>query len=449
MLLDRVKSFLIKYNLQDKTIAVGFSGGFDSMCLLDILSKIKDCSGFEYMNVIAAHFNHNWRGAESLQEQEVCRIFAASRGIRFVIKTAPDDLKKNENDARLARYDFFEEVLENYDADAFFTAHNKDDNAETVLYRVIKGTGVFGLKGISEKRNCFYRPLLKTNRAEILDYCEKNNLVPNNDSSNADTKYRRNFIRINVIPLLEKINPQIKDALNNLAEVAKNDNEIIEEYLTSIEENLYDKERIVSGYYKTLSNAVKKRIIHNFVQKIGLDYDMKKINELFDFSEKNLDKRNGGTLSIATAKWLYVDEKFIEVIPRDNTIVSSLSDKEFYIHSEGEHNIGSHKLILKKYDKQTLLSFPPSTSNYAYVDLTKIKMPLTIRTRREGDVINPFGMAGTMKLKKFLNSKGVSRHKRDEILLLCNNEEVLWVIGIGLSNKIAVTDNPTHIIEVL
>ena len=449
MLLDRVKSFLIKYNLQDKTIAVGFSGGFDSMCLLDILSKIKDCSGFEYMNVIAAHFNHNWRGAESLQEQEVCRIFAASRGIRFVIKTAPDDLKKNENDARLARYDFFEEVLENYDADAFFTAHNKDDNAETVLYRVIKGTGVFGLKGISEKRNCFYRPLLKTNRAEILDYCEKNNLVPNNDSSNADTKYRRNFIRINVIPLLEKINPQIKDALNNLAEVAKNDNEIIEEYLTSIEENLYDKERIVSGYYKTLSNAVKKRIIHNFVQKIGLDYDMKKINELFDFIEKNLDKRNGGTLSIATAKWLYVDEKFIEVIPRDNTIVSSLSDKEFYIHSEGEHNIGSHKLILKKYDKQTLLSFPPSTSNYAYVDLTKIKMPLTIRTRREGDVINPFGMAGTMKLKKFLNSKGVSRHKRDEILLLCNNEEVLWVIGIGLSNKIAVTDNPTHIIEVL
>ena len=442
MLLDRVKSFLIKYNLQDKTIAVGFSGGFDSMCLLDILSKIKDCSGFEYMNVIAAHFNHNWRGAESLQEQEVCRIFAASRGIRFVIKTAPDDLKKNENDARLARYDFFEEVLENYDADAFFTAHNKDDNAETVLYRVIKGTGVFGLKGISEKRNCFYRPLLKTNRAEILDYCEKNNLVPNNDSSNADTKYRRNFIRINVIPLLEKINPQIKDALNNLAEVAKNDNEIIEE-------NLYDKERIVSGCYKTLSNAVKKRIIHNFVQKIGLDYDMKKINELFDFIEKNLDKRNGGTLSIATAKWLYVDEKFIEVIPRDNTIVSSLSDKEFCIHSEGEHNIGSHKLILKKYDKQTLLSFPPSTSNYAYVDLTKIKMPLTIRTRREGDVINPFGMAGTMKLKKFLNSKGVSRHERDEILLLCNNEEVLWVIGIGLSNKIAVTDNPTHIIEVL
>ena len=166
-LVGKVIDFLKKYDLQDKTIVLGFSGGYDSMCLLDVLSKIKELPSFFELNIIAAHFNHNWRGEEALREQEVCRLFSASRGFEFVTKTAPIGLKKAENEARIARYEFFEEVLENYDADAVFTAHNKDDNAETVLYRTIKGTGLVGLKGISVKRDKFYRPLLKITRAEI------------------------------------------------------------------------------------------------------------------------------------------------------------------------------------------------------------------------------------------------------------------------------------------
>ena len=98
-----------------------------------------------------------------------------------------------EEAGRKARYDFFEEVYENYDADAVLTAHNKDDNAETILYRAIKGTGLVGLKGISQKRDKFYRPLLNTTRAEIMDYCDINNLSPNNDSSNSDITFRLNI----------------------------------------------------------------------------------------------------------------------------------------------------------------------------------------------------------------------------------------------------------------
>ena len=175
-LTEKVKNFLVKYDLQDKTIIVGFSGGFDSMCLLDILSRIRQEEAFFDMTVIAAHYNHNWRGEEALREQEICRLFAASRGFEFFTKTAPVGLKKSENEARIARYDFFEEALENFDADAVFTAHNRDDNAETVLYRVIKGTGLVGLKGISRKRDKFYRPLLDSSRMEILEYCNRNNL---------------------------------------------------------------------------------------------------------------------------------------------------------------------------------------------------------------------------------------------------------------------------------
>ena len=447
-LTKKVKNFLVKYDLQDKTIIVGFSGGFDSMCLLEILSRIRQEEAFFDMTVIAAHYNHNWRGEEALREQEVCRLFAASRGFEFFTKTAPVGLKKSENEARIARYDFFEEALENFDADAVFTAHNRDDNAETVLYRVIKGTGLVGLKGISKKRDKFYRPLLDSSRMEILEYCNRNNLTPNNDSSNADVTYKRNYIRINILPALEKINNSVKDALNSLAEVANSENAIIDEYLSIIRPQVCRDGGFVSSEYKKLSEPVQMRLIHEYIQNLGFDYDYKRIKEIHDFILKNIDKRNGTTISLTAGVWLYVDEKIIETIPHKK---ESLEEEKLnvIIDGDGEYIIGNKRLIIRPYVSKEVFTFPESTANFVYVDLSKEKMPLVVRNRKDGDVINPFGMSGSMKLKKYMNSKGVSRYKRDEILLLANNEEILWVVGAGLSNKIAVTTNPTHVIEVL
>ena len=447
VMINKIVEYLKKYNLQDKTIIVGFSGGYDSMCLLDILSKVKDIPEFFDLNVIAAHFNHNWRGEESLKEQEVCRLFAASRGMEFYTKTAPSTLKKTENDARIARYEFFEEAYEEFDADAVFTAHNKDDNAETVLYRVIKGTGINGLKGISEKRKYFYRPFLKTYRSEILKYCNDNNLTPNEDSSNNNIVYQRNYLRHNIIPALQKINPEVQDALNILAENANNDNEIIEEYLSSIRGNVFNEDRIVTEEYKKLSMPVKKRFVYEYIQNLGLDYDYRKINDIIDFIESNSDKRNGSTLSLATAMWLYADSKVVEPIPRKK----QSKDDNFApieIYKEGVYKYANKIFTIKKYDEGQLFIFPESTANFAYVDLSETRFPLVLRTRHDGDIITPFGMKGTMKLKKYMNGKGVSKHRRDDIPLLCNNDEVLWVAGVGLNDKIGVKDKPTHVIEV-
>ena len=447
-MIDRVKAFLKEYDLQDKTIIVGFSGGYDSMCLLDILSKIKQDINFQDLNIIAAHFNHNWRGEEALKEQEICRLFASSRGFDFFTKTAPVGMKKSENEARIARYDFFEEALENYDADAVFTAHNKDDNAETILYRVIKGTGLVGLKGISTKRDFYYRPLLKTSRAEIVDYCNKYNLTPNNDSSNIDTKYTRNYLRINIIPALEKINPSLKDTLNTLAEVAVNEDSIIEEYISNFRHKVFNNYSLVTDEYKKLSKPIKMRFLHEFIQLFNLDYDYKRIKEVFNFIEANQDKRNGSTMSLASAIWLYVDMKTIHTIP-ERKEVNQDKQINITIDSEGEYEVGDRKIIIKPYTENELFIFPEATANFAYIDLSRVKFPLTLRTRSDGDIINPFGMIGSMKLKKYLNSKGVNRHKRDEILLLTNENEVLWVVGVGLSNKIGVSKIPTHVVEVI
>lgn len=448
-MLERIKAFLLENDLQDKTIIVGFSGGYDSMCLLDALSKINQSAGFYEMTVVAAHYNHNWRGEESLKEQEVCKLFSASRGFEFYTKTAPVGLKKTENDARIARYEFFEEAYEDFDADAVFTAHNKDDNAETVLYRAIKGTGLIGLKGISVKRGYFYRPLLKISRAEIVEYCDKHNLTPNKDSSNMDTTYRRNFLRLNVIPLLEKINPAVKESLNTLAEVANSENSIIEEYLSDIRQKVFREEQIVISEYRHLSKPVKMRFLHEFIQNCDLDYDYKRIKELFDFIEANINKRNGTTMSLASTKWLYVDEKIVEMIPHKHQKQESKPAWEFVIDSEGEYQIGDKKLVIKPYVPSEVFIFPESTANFAYVDLSRIELPVVIRNRRDGDLINPFGMSGTMKLKKYMNAKGVNRHKRDDVLLLAKGDEILWVVGVGLSNKIGVSRVPTHVIEVI
>lgn len=445
-MIERIVNFLKENNLQDKTVIVGFSGGYDSMCLLDILSKIKDMPEFFDFDVVAAHFNHNWRGEESLREQEVCRIFAASRGFEFYTKTASTDLRKTENDARIARYEFFEEAYEEYDADAVFTAHNKDDNAETVLYRIIKGTGIIGLRGIAQKRKYFYRPLLKTYRSEILKYCNDNNLTPNEDSSNSDTTYKRNFLRLDVIPNLEKVNPEVKDALNILAENATNDNEIIEEYLDTIRPNIFNGNAIIVDEFKKLSKAIKRRILYEYVQMLGLDYDSKKINDVFEFVETNMDKRNGSTLSLTTALWLYTDNKTIETIPRKNEVKQEKLEPVL-IKKEGTYEFGDRTFTIKKYNESKLFEFPNSTATFAYIDISAQDFPLILRTRKDGDIITPFGMKGSMKLKKYMNGKGVSKHHRDNIPLLCNNKEVLWVTGVGLSEKIGVKTSPTHVVE--
>jgi len=269
----------------------------------------------------------------------------------------------------------------------------------------------------------------------------------NFDSSNNNVNYKRNYIRLNILPSLEKINPAVKESLNTLAEVAISENSIIEEYLLDIRKDIFENDRIISPAFKKLSQAVKMRFIHEFLQIFDLDYDYKRIKEIYEFIESNIEKRNGTTLSLSAGLWLYVDEKYIETIPHKNTTQKQVAN--YLISEEGEYKINDKTLIIKKYAEKDLFTFPESTSSFIYVDLSKVEFPLVLRNRLEGDVINPFGMNGTMKLKKYLNSKGVNRHNRDKLLLLANDDEILWVVGVGISNKIGVKTIPTHVLEIV
>ena len=149
----KIKSYLAEHNLLNKKIIVAFSGGYDSMCLLDVLNKLG-------VKLAAAHLNHNWRGKESLADAKLCEKFCKDNNIEFYSETLSDDVEKTETAARKARYEFLERTAAKLKAQCVFTAHNADDNAETVLYRIIKGSGTYGLEGIKEHRGIFYRPML-------------------------------------------------------------------------------------------------------------------------------------------------------------------------------------------------------------------------------------------------------------------------------------------------
>lgn len=399
---------------------MAFSGGYDSMCLLDILCNL-GC------DVVAVHLNHNWRGEESKKDEDNCRLFAKNRGIKFYTEMLPDCVEKTETAARDARYKFFKRCAKMFNSDVVFTAHNFDDNAETVLYRIIKGTGTVGLEGISEHRDVFYRPLLNVSRENIEKYAKDNNLSPNVDSSNFNPKYKRNFIRHKIIPLLKEINPKVCYALNSLSELAREDNEIINKYLTTD--------------FLEASKQEQKRLIYKILVDNNIDYDREKIENLQKFIEKNKNSKSGKKTSIADDLWLYVSDKKVEV-------VASLkkNEEQVQITHCGKYRFEDYEFSIEACDREIdNNTFPKDDDFAAYISTDKIDFVL--RHRQDGDRITPLGLCGSQKIKKYLNEKKIPAHEKDKLILLTRDKEVFWVAGVGLSDKIKVTDKPTHVIK--
>lgn len=436
--MQRIVAFLEKYKIfnSGKTFLVGFSGGFDSMCLLDILFKLSSEHNFK---LIAVHLNHNWRANESDKEEKNCEKFCNERNIQFYSEKLSDDVKKTETAAREARQAFFRNCSKKFHADGVFLAHNKSDNTETVLYRIAYGTGVRGLGGISEYTDCFgykiYRPLLFWTRDEVEEYCKINNLSPNNDSSNYNTKYKRNFLRHRVVKDLKQINPDIDNAVMRLSDIARSEQNIIKEYLDNIRAEISSKENIKTQNFLSLSLDVKKKLVHELFIEKDLEYDSKKIEDVLSFIQENHDSAAGKTLSITDNLWLFVCKKYFTFIKKEEKI-----HDEILINHEGVYVFGDKIFEIKKI-KNIPEKFPSETEKQAYANLS---FPLYLRTRRDGDIFNPFGMKGSMKLKKYFINKNVEKHMRDKIVLLCNEREVLWIPEIGLSEKIRVAKTPLY-----
>lgn len=284
---NKILETIKKYNLISKNdkIVIGVSGGPDSICLLHILSEIKCKLNFE---IYVAHINHMIR-LEAEEETLYVHDFCKKIGIQCFIKRINVMEKSNlekigtEEAGRKVRYEFFEEVLQKVGANKIATAHNANDNAETVLMNIFRGTGTSGLKGIEPIRDeKFIRPLIECERCEIEKYCEDNNLQPKIDKSNFENIYTRNKVRNLIIPQLqEEFNPNIVKSINKLSKLASQENEFIENYCEEIlrndliinQENLEDYDKKCSlilnlKKFNKLETVIKNRIIFLSIQKV-------------------------------------------------------------------------------------------------------------------------------------------------------------------------------------
>lgn len=441
---ETVRNILKKYvNIScETTFIVGFSGGWDSMCLLDIMNKLSKEYGFL---LVAAHLNHNWRGKESEAEKERCLAFCEDNDITFISDTLPDGVKASEVVAREMRYDFFKRCAEEFEADAILTAHTKSDNAETILYRIIKGTGLNGLEGIRELRDLggfkVIRPILNFARKDIEEYCIKNELYPNNDTSNSNTKYARNNIRHNIMPAIKVINPNIENSLITLADIASGNNKVINELMQNIENQITIGDKWLTQNFLILNSAIKQHFVYKLLVNNELEPSFAKIQELINFITDNQKSKSGKTLSVSTDKWLFVSHKYTYFV---HSCDYKKIEDEVKIEANGGYCFGEEFNFVVEENAEKVEKFPKSTSYEAYVDISNVGFPLTLRTRRNGDIIQPFGMQGKMKLKKYFINKNIPEHDRDKIILLCKDNEVLWAVGVGLSEKLRSKTQPTH-----
>lgn len=433
---DKIIQFLKFYNIEkdEFTYLVGFSGGYDSMCLLYALKKLKPSN-----RIVAIHLNHKWRGEESDAEEENCKAFCKKLGVEIYCENLSSKVAHTETAARDARYEFFEKCAKKYNSKIVFTAHNFNDNAETLVYRICKGTGINGLQGISENRGIFYRPLLSVSRCDIEKFCEENNLNPNRDSSNGNIKYKRNLIREKILPQMLEINSNVINSLNSLSEVAKEETAIVEEYLSEIKKNVFSSNKIQTKEFMKLSSFIQKKLVYDLFLELNLDYDRKKILQILDFIKENANSKSGKTCSLNRELLLFVSDKTIETF----TVEKTKSKEVLIVDKVGCYNIENVIFEIENCDED-INEYPNDVENIAYVDLSELEFKFELRHRNFGDIIQPYGMKGSQKLKKYLNSKKIPNHTKEKLFFLAQNDEILWAPSLGISDKIKVTKTPTH-----
>lgn len=270
---NKVLNTIKKYNLiqENDKIVIGVSGGPDSMCLLNILNGLKEKLNFE---IVVAHINHMIR-KEAEEETQYVKNFCDKLGIKCYIKRIDVIDKSNkekigtEEAGRKARYDFFEEVLNIVNANKIATAHNENDNAETVLMNIFRGAGTSGLKGIEPIRdNKYIRPIIECERSEIEEYCRVNKLQPKIDKTNFENVYTRNKIRNVLIPEIKKeFNPNIIESLNKLSILSRQENNFIQKYAKNIMENELIVEKDLENLQQSRNEKQNNKICREQMEK--------------------------------------------------------------------------------------------------------------------------------------------------------------------------------------
>ena len=453
-MIEKVRKTIARYELirPDEPVVVGLSGGPDSTALAAILAEIAPSLG---VKIILAHYNHGLRGAESDEDELESGRLANYLGLNFVSRKMDNvDIPKGlspEDFYRRRRYQFFDEVAKSYRAGKIALGHHLQDQAETVLLNLLRGSGLEGLKGILPLRDGKYiRPLLEVSRQEIISYLGKTGISYRQDSSNDKKIYLRNKIRLGLLPYLKnEYNPRLDETLAQMAEILREENAFISDCVNQALRSTCIKKqnnKIVLNieYLNILHPAIRRRLLKKLLedfnsQKNGISFlHVDSISRLLQNSESGkkiclpfgiearreyeyliLERCQEGTKQI---EYCYKVEIPGEVYVAQRNLTVSF------------HLVGKSKIDF-------------SNSNKHYIDLDKIHQPLVLRNRREGDRFQPLGMAGRQKLKSFFIDRKISKQTRNEMMLLADRQAVLLIENMHLSDQVKITPETKNILE--
>jgi tRNA(Ile)-lysidine synthase len=446
-MIDKITQTIEKYGLlkNDERVVVALSGGPDSTALLLILSQIAPQWGIQ---LIVAHFNHGLRGKDADKDEASSRKLAERLGSTYVtkkmqIKTAKKGISP-EDYYRRQRYEFLEEVARNHHAQKIALGHNLQDQAETVLLHLLRGTGPEGLQGILPLRDDkFVRPLIEVTREEIISFLKVSKTPYRLDKSNKNKLHLRNKIRLDLLPYLKKeFNPKIVEVLAQTADIFR-------------EENKYMKERTGNALKSTCIKKNKSIITINIeylcLLPLAIRRRLLKIL-LEDFSPK----KNG-------ISFLHIDSicQFIKNCKSGKQIslpfnIQARREYENLIlekRRENRHNLSREQTsekreLIIRFRKINQCEVNFITKNKDYFDLDKIKLPLVLRNRRNGDWFQPLGMQGRQKLKSFFIDHKITRKRRNEVILLADQESVIWIENMHLSDRVKLTPQTKNILEI-
>jgi len=435
-------------------ILVGLSGGPDSVCMLNLLCSIRD---EEKIEVAAAHINHMLRGEEADKDEEYSKRLCESLGVRFfskridINKYALETGKSSELAGREVRYDFFNEIINKINFNKIATAHNANDQAETILMRIMRGTGLEGLGGIPvEREGKYIRPILFMKREEVEQYCKENNFNPHIDATNLERIYSRNKVRLDILPYMKNnFNPNIVETINRMALLLQDDNEFIEgEVSKAYKDNCFEKENgiVISKNLFNIHSAIVTRVIRKALFKINksnYDMEMKNIEDIIELSNLGTNKR------VDLPKDIYAENVYGDIIIRKKEYIKNKLSNELTLNKK---DILHNEVIFDEYiinfdvvnNKDIKQENDEVVKNFDYDKINNV----TIRYRKDGDRITPLGMKGSKKLKDIFIDMKIPKEKRDEIPLIQFNDDISWIVGIKMSDKFKITKETKHILKV-